>query len=236
MKSLIYTFLIGLFAVSSAIAVDRVDKSGLKPQVLKLPSGPGSIQGMGESFEPQLNSGTAAYRVPIALPPGRAGFTPALALVYNGGKGNSSLGIGWQLSLSYIQRQTDKGLPVYNDAKDSFVNDQGEELVLFANGTYRCENENTFDLFERLGDGWVVSHKDGSTSHYGLYESARIQDGTNIFKWYISKQVDTNGNEILYNYNEKTAFTNGVAPADRQVYLTSITYNQGLTQEPSMEG
>lgn len=234
MRPYFFTFLVCLFTASSVMAGGGVDKSGLKPQVLKLPSGPGSIQGMGESFEPQLNSGTAAYRVPISLPPGRAGFTPALALVYNGGKGNSSLGIGWQLSLSYIQRQTDKGLPVYNDAKDTFVNDQGEELVLLANGTYRCENETTFDLFERLGDEWAVSHKDGSKSYYGLYESARIQDGTNIFKWYISKQVDTNGNEIFYSYNEKPAFTNGVVPADRQVYLTSITYNQGLTQDPSM--
>lgn len=235
MRIYFITFLLGILAASSAMAGGGVDKSGLKPQVLKLPSGPGSIVGLGESFEPQLNSGTAAYRVPIALPPGRAGFTPGLALVHNGGKGNSSLGIGWQVSLSYIQRQTDKGLPVYDDAKDTFVNDQGEELVLLSNGTYRCENETTFDLFERLGDGWKVSHKDGSKSYYGLNESARIQDGTNIFKWYIFKQVDTNGNEIFYNYNEKSAFANGAAPADRQIYLTSITYNQVMAQEPSMK-
>lgn len=226
MRSYFFTFLLCILAASPVMAGGGVDKSGVKPQVLKLPSGPGSVEGLGESFEPQLNSGTAAYRVPIALPPGRAGFAPELALVYNGGKGNSSIGIGWVLSESSIQRQTDKGLPVYNDAKDAFVNSQGEELVPLENGIYRCENETVFDRFERFGDGWKVSHKDGTKSYFGLNQADRIQDGKNIFKWCISKQVDTNGNEIVYNYNEDAAFASGADPKDGQAYLTSLVYSQ----------
>jgi hypothetical protein len=46
------------------------DKSGVKPSVLSLPSGPGSIEGLGKAFQPQINTGTAACSVPLKLPPG----------------------------------------------------------------------------------------------------------------------------------------------------------------------
>ena len=39
---------------------------------ISLPKGPGSIEGLGDSFEPQLNTGASSYGVKIALPPGRA--------------------------------------------------------------------------------------------------------------------------------------------------------------------
>ncbi|MCB0112407.1 MAG: hypothetical protein KDE53_41065, partial [Caldilineaceae bacterium] len=46
------------FCLTSGIAhAQSPDKSGVKPQVINLPSSPGSILGLGESFEPQLNTG-----------------------------------------------------------------------------------------------------------------------------------------------------------------------------------
>ena len=71
------------------------DKSGAKPQVISLPSGPGTIEGLGESFEPRLNTGTSAYSVPLAAPKGKNGHQPTVSLVYDGGKGNGPFGIGW---------------------------------------------------------------------------------------------------------------------------------------------
>ena len=53
-----------------------VSKSGVRPQVISVPSGPGAIEGLGESFEPQLNHGSGQYALPLAAPPGRAGFAP----------------------------------------------------------------------------------------------------------------------------------------------------------------
>ena len=222
--ALIFPFL--TVGAPMAIAGGGVDKSGLRPQVLKLPSGPGSITGLGESFEPQLNSGTASYRVPLQMPPGRVGFAPTLALVYNGGKGNTELGIGWQISFAYIQRQTDKGLPVYDDSKDRFITDGGEELVNVGEGYYRSKNESTFDRFERIGEAWKASHKDGSKSYYGSLQSAQLHNGPNTFKWAITRQEDAKGNRILYRYNEKDAFAGGAAPDDGQVCLTTIVYNE----------
>jgi len=44
------------------------DKNGVPPNAVSLPSGPGSTEGMGEAFQPMLNSGTARYAVNVVLP------------------------------------------------------------------------------------------------------------------------------------------------------------------------
>ena len=92
------------------------DKSGVKPSTISLPSGAGSIEGLGESFEPQLNTGSSSYGVAIAIPPGRAGVQPRVHLAYNSSTGNSFVGLGWSLEIPCIKRQTDKGFPTYTSA------------------------------------------------------------------------------------------------------------------------
>jgi len=69
--------------------------------------------------------------VPIATSPGRSGFGPQLALSYDSGSGNGPFGFGWNLSLPWITRKTDKGLPKYQDANDSdvFILSGAEDLV-----------------------------------------------------------------------------------------------------------
>ncbi|MBI5488515.1 MAG: hypothetical protein HY905_14375 [Deltaproteobacteria bacterium] len=110
------------------------DRSAVKPQVIPLPSGEGKIEGMGESFSPQLNTGTATFSIPIALPPGRAGAQPSLAITYSSSGGNGPLGIGWDLAAPFIARQLDKGMPTYLDPSGGLANDRfkyngGQELV-----------------------------------------------------------------------------------------------------------
>src|SRR5688572_23707684 len=90
---------------SSATAAD---KSGVSPTTISVPKGPGSIEGLGESFQPTLNTGTAKYRLGLKLSPGVAGHQPSLSLMYESGGGNGPLGYGWTLPLPYIQRRTDK--------------------------------------------------------------------------------------------------------------------------------
>src|SRR6266481_5983076 len=89
------------------------DKSGVSPNTISVPKGPGSIEGLGESFQPTLNTGTAKYNIALKVPPGTAGQTPELRLSYEGGRGNGPLGFGWNLSLPIVQRRTDKGTPLY---------------------------------------------------------------------------------------------------------------------------
>src|SRR5207245_269243 len=81
-------------------------KSAVTPQALSLPSGGGSIQGLGESFSPLLSTGTATFTVPIALPPGRRGTQPGLSFGYSSSGGNGVLGIGWSVGVPFIARQT----------------------------------------------------------------------------------------------------------------------------------
>ncbi|MEI7939680.1 MAG: SpvB/TcaC N-terminal domain-containing protein, partial [Verrucomicrobiota bacterium] len=91
------------------ISLLAADKSGVSPNTISLPKGPGSIEGLGESFQPTLNTGTAKYSIALKVPPGTAGQTPDLRLVYEGGGGNGILGFGWQFPIASIQRRTDKG-------------------------------------------------------------------------------------------------------------------------------
>src|SRR5574341_1556477 len=87
------------------------EKNGVAPNTVSLPSGPGSIEGLGESFQPMLHTGTANYTFAIALPPGTAGHAPRLVLRYDGGFGNGPLGFGWKLGPSEVRRQTERGVP-----------------------------------------------------------------------------------------------------------------------------
>src|SRR5688500_17791406 len=87
--------LVALLHIGSGAQAATPDKSGVKPSVLSLPSGPGSIEGLGKAFQPQLNTGTATYSVPLKVPPGTAGFAPSIELSYNSGAGNSAFGQGW---------------------------------------------------------------------------------------------------------------------------------------------
>src|SRR5437660_6457149 len=68
------------FTFSSGHYAPAADKSGVSPNTISLPKGPGSIEGLGESFQPTLNTGTAKYSIALKVPPGTAGHTPELRL------------------------------------------------------------------------------------------------------------------------------------------------------------
>lgn len=194
--------------------VHAANKSGVEPQVISLPKGPGSAEGLGESFEPQLNTGTATYRVKIAVSPGVNKQQPEVTLEYNGGYGNSPLGIGWNLNNAFIQRRTDKGLPDYSDV-DTFSYSRNGDLVPLADATYRLKVEGLFMRFVRSADGWEAWEKDGTHLFFGTSPAARIATPLGTFAWQLEKTVDTNGNEIRYFYT-----TNG-----GQIYLSEIRYS-----------
>jgi hypothetical protein len=93
-----------------------------------LPKGGGAIKGIGETFQPNLFSGTGNHSIPIAVSPGRNGFGPSLSLQYSSGSGNGIFGLGWNLSIPRITRKTEKGLPQYDD-DDTFLMSGAEDLV-----------------------------------------------------------------------------------------------------------
>ena len=115
-----------LFAVTSFGFAD--DKNGVSPNTISLPEGPGSIEGLGEAFQPMLNTGSARYQVKIPLPAGINGNTPQLSLQYDSGQGNGPLGIGWTFGPGSISRQTDKGIPRYVDGPNNLDDDHDGEI------------------------------------------------------------------------------------------------------------
>ena len=215
------------------------DKNGVSPNTISLPSGPGSITGLGESFQPMLNTGTAKYNVTIALPSGTAGHTPRLTLTYEGGFGVGPAGIGWKFGPGSVSRQTDKGIPLYVDGPnendddhdgeidepdelDRFIGIEGEELVQLTDGTFRARIEGTFIRYRRVGEKWEAHLKDGTKLELGASSAARITDSTGelIFRWLLEKSTDTNGNVIEFSYGKH-------AGSDNQKYLQEIRYGPG---------
>jgi len=106
------------------------DKSGVTPNTVSLPHGPGSIRGLGETFEPDLSTGTAKYRIELEVPAGPGGCAPDLDLEYDSGNGNGPFGYGWRMNVPYIQRKTSKGVPRYVDGNNG-QDDDGDGLACF---------------------------------------------------------------------------------------------------------
>ena len=198
------------------------DKSGVKPSTISLPSGAGSIEGLGESFEPQLNTGSSSYGVGISLPPGRAGLQPKVHLAYNSSLGNSFVGLGWSLDIPCLKRQTDKGFPTYTSG-DVFLF-SGEELVPLSNpdGDWRCENESAFQRFRQIDtdgdfipDAWEMTDRDGTRHIFGQYRGASNRWSVvthpnppsaaqtafdRTYCWCLDTTSDLHGNRIEYEY------------------------------------
>lgn len=216
------------------------DKNGVSPNTISLPTGPGSVEGLGESFQPLLSAGSARYAVKIALPPGPAGHGPFLALQYDSGLGFSAVAPGWDFEPGSIRRSVDKGLPRYVDAAngldddgdgqvdeideiDIIVGPDGEELVELSDGSYRARIEGGFNRFRRVGDGWQVDLKNGTCLDYGLDPGGggRIAEtGLGTYRWLLEKSTDVSGNVIVYSWTS-------LPGSDRQKFLEEIRYGPG---------
>ncbi|MBA4386928.1 MAG: hypothetical protein C0404_03040 [Verrucomicrobia bacterium] len=228
-------------AIFLAALAPAADKSGVTPNTISLPKGPGSIEGLGESFQPALNDGTAKYGVSIKLPPGTAGHIPALSLRYDSGAANGAIGFGWSVPLPFIQRQTDKGIPRYVDATngvdddldgavdepdelDTFIDDSKEELVPCTNGFYFCENESAFVRYQRTNGYWIGTQPDGTRLVFGSSSTSRVSDVScpAAFRWLLDRETDTSGNTIIYEYATFQDAWN-----TNQVYLSKVRYGLG---------
>uniref|UniRef100_UPI0025E82ECE SpvB/TcaC N-terminal domain-containing protein n=1 Tax=Sulfurovum sp. TaxID=1969726 RepID=UPI0025E82ECE len=191
-----------------------------KTASISLPKGGGAIKGIGETFQPNLFSGTGNFSIPIFASPGRGGFGPQLSLQYSTGNGNSPFGLGWSLSIPRITRKTEKGLPQYND-EDTFIMSGAEDLVVSDEQTadtisgyhitrYRPRTEGLFARIEKwvdLNDAskthWRATTKENITSIYGKTLQSRITDPKHpehIYEWLLEETFDAKGNHIFYEY------------------------------------
>ncbi len=59
------------FVTGSSVVFAQTNKSGVAPNVLVLPQGPGSLGGVGENVQANLNMGLMSYTIDIEIPKGR---------------------------------------------------------------------------------------------------------------------------------------------------------------------
>ena len=220
------------------------NKSNPATQTISIPQGGGALHGIGETFAPDLHTGTSNFTVPIALPPGRNGFQPQLSLVYSTGNSNGPYGLGWSLTIPGVSRKTSKGLPRYrNDSGpghegDTFLLSGAEDLIPVSETggitRYRPRTEGLFARIEHHAtpetDHWEVRSKDGLVSVYGTpftwpddpAATANPENRAEVFSWNLTKTVDPFGNTMQYEYERDTGDT-----SDHhwdQLYLKRIQY------------
>lgn len=151
-------------------------------------------------------SGSANYKVPIALPPGIKDVAPQIALSYSSSGSNGTAGYGWNISgISSINRiGTRKDLegvvkPINFDENDQFTLD-GQRLIKQSDNSLRTENYSNLKIVINnknltSPDYFIVYSANGSISYYG-----NIQNSKGVAEWLITKWIDTNGNTIKYDY------------------------------------
>ena len=211
---------------------------------ISVPRGGGALSGIGETFHPDLHTGTANLSVPIPLPPGRGDLSPRLELAYCSGSGNGPFGLGWSLPVPQVSRRTDRGVPLYDDHLDTFVLSAGEELLRVPLGAaappdlpsgasatrYRPATEAAFDRILHVAsssdDYWEVWSRDGLRSRYGTkrpdeadeawtdHATVRSPEGA-VFRWLLSSTQDSLGNVIRYEYTND---------GGAQLYLSRVRY------------
>jgi RHS repeat-associated protein len=198
----------------------------------KLPSGGGSLRGLGEKFAANPCTGTGALSIPIPTSPARA-LTPSLELTYSSGAGNGPFALGWSLSVPAIARKTEPHLPRYDEAEpDIFVISGADDLVpaLVRDGTgwrpdayvdgdvtverFRPRVEGTFARIERITERvsgvryWRTTTRDNVTSVFGRTTAARIADPADpsrVLRWLVEEVADDLGNLVRYEYKPEDA-------------------------------
>jgi hypothetical protein len=128
-----------------------------------------------EAFQSGLLTGSAAYSIPIVVPPGTDGVQPNLALVYNSDGGNGWLGVGWDLAgLGYIERRGPNYslTPTYTSSDTYLLNFGGVSHKLVYAGTdpsgasgnyYRTQIESFLQIqYNSSVDDWLVRDKGGN--------------------------------------------------------------------------
>ena len=166
------------------------------------------VSAVGGAVHADLFTGTATTSIPIAVPPGRGGVQPNLALVYNSANGNGWVGLGWKLEKSVIERQTKFGLNYSGDAYTFRLAGINVDLVNIGTSQYRAKIEGGFTRVQKLtaSDGkpyFLATDKTGQKFYFGRTAATRVanpSDATKIFRWCLDRVEDLDGNYMTISY------------------------------------
>ncbi|GAB2191041.1 hypothetical protein MAH1_26490 [Sessilibacter sp. MAH1] len=171
--------------------------------------------------EASVSGGQASYSIPIPLPPGRADIAPEVSINYGGSSGNSTLGMGWQMSAGgAISRCPSTlvhdgiNLPVQYKSTDKLCYN-GQRLLLNS-GNYGNSGATYYPESDRFtvvtqtnnissgSSSFTVKMRDGSVSSYGTSANSRVFAGgkSSPTSWLMADQKDLAGNYIHYTYQQ----------------------------------
>ena len=160
-----------------------------------------------EADEP---TGALALSFPIAVPPGRNGMEPALALTYASQRQElaSMVGFGWAWEMPAIERINRKGAATLYT--ENFFRSSLDGEIIRAESAPDTENygakvENgAFRKYEfRDRRSWKVTDKRGVVYTFGASPAGRMDDPANadrVYRWMLERIEDPNGNFVAYEY------------------------------------
>ena len=155
---------------------------------------------------PEINNftGAANQRIRIQVPPGRNGIEPELYITYYSYRQNGWLGVGWQLEIDAIRRQTKYGVRYNQNRYELVTGGKIVKLVPIGGDDFRARIETDFTKyhFHRAENYWEVTNKVGVKHYFGFgsnTESRQI-NAQGTFKWCLAKVQDTNSNYMIIDY------------------------------------
>lgn len=192
-------------------------------------AGRASDTGFGGTFANA--TGTFAAEVPLELPPVRGGLPIPLQIAY-GARGLGAAGLGWDVPLSYIQRDRTMAhrrpasgpgiLPVPRDRAYLSLFGQSMELVL--NGSDWIARSGTLELIVRQsGSTWLAY--DGSGRTYTFIRPANF-GATGL--WLLDSIRGAGGATVQLTYQINTQSANGGFGIG--INLADISYNSNPAQ------
>ena len=201
---------------------------GFASQAPSLPTG-GGVGGLGETFSPDLSTGSGTLAVPIDLPHGPNDSSPKLVLRYDSGSPNGPFGLGWSIATPRLLRSTMVGRPRYDDS-DTLVLEGSGPLVRGADGVLRPQVDTGDWTLAAAGDGYVATDRAGTRFHLGTAPASRIVGlGGGTWAWLLDAVEDNLGLVTSYGWRSSGA----------QRYLETVSWGPfevrlGYEQRPDV--
>src|SRR5581483_7878848 len=168
-------------------------------QVPGLPAGGATVGGLGETFAPDLSTGTGTFGIALDLPHGPNDIGPKLTLRYDTGSPNGPFGLGWTLPLPRLLRSTSFGRPRF-DERDTIVLEGSGPLVVDGaalrpqvdTGDWRIEAANAADAPGTYASGFVVTDRAGTRFLLGSSPDSRLDGSTGVPWMWLLHQIEDN--------------------------------------------
>lgn len=172
-----------------------------------------------DRYETDLFTGSATYSYSLNVPKGTNDLTPDLTFHYNsaGSRDHStSVGLGWQLSRDYVERDTNYTPSNTNDDKFRLHFKGGVYDLVYVSSEirYHTKTESYLNIQKLTGgtndksEYWQVITPDGTKYRFGYeYHSELICNERDFIRfWNLDLVEDTHSNKIYIPTLKSTVF------------------------------